>query len=93
MWKQSKKALYGLIDDDDGDDDDEYLVDILGRCVRNRRLETLPNLRTPFLEEWKNIPQGAIPNCIASVSRMVQLIRTRGDNTPYYILDICFWLF
>lgn len=62
----------------------EHVWDMLGRRIRNRHLETLPDLRTALLEEWQNIPQEAIQNCIASMPRrMIEVIRARGGNTRY----------
>lgn len=62
----------------------EHVWDMLGRRVRNRHPETLPDLRTALLEEWENIPQQAIQICIESMPRrMEEVIRTRGGNTRY----------
>ena len=62
----------------------EHVWDMLGRLVRNRQTETIPDLRVALLEEWDNIPQRAIANCIQSLPRrMAAVIGARGGNTHY----------
>ena len=62
----------------------EQVWDMLGRRVRQRNIETLPELRRALLEEWENIPQESITNCVASMpNRLMEVIRARGGNTRY----------
>jgi len=62
----------------------EHVWDMLGKRVRNRHTENLPDLRTALIEEWQNIPQQDIQNCVISMPRrMAEVIRARGGNTRY----------
>lgn len=62
----------------------EHVWDMLGRLIRNRQPETIPDLRIALLEEWENIPQRDIANCVESLPRrMAAVIRARGGNTRY----------
>lgn len=62
----------------------EHVWDMLGRLVRNRQPETIRELRVTLLEEWGNIPQRAVANCVQSLPRrMAEVIRARGGNTRY----------
>lgn len=62
----------------------EHVWDMLGRRVRQRNIETLPDLRTALLEEWENIPQEGVTNSVASMPRrLMEVIGARGGNTRY----------
>lgn len=64
----------------------EHVWDILGRRIRKREPapETIPSLQIALLEEWNNISQEKIANCVQSLPRrMRDVIRARGGNTRY----------
>lgn len=64
----------------------EHIWDYLSNQLRQRQNppQTLDLLEEAFIEEWRNIPQLLIANCIQSMPTSCQeLLNARGGPTRY----------